>query len=65
MATVEQDSFPTDGLATVPDAMRFLVLSRQTIYTLMNNGTIPSCKIGGSRRVAWAALRRYVSEQTR
>jgi excisionase family DNA binding protein len=47
--TDSQDTPSHDGVWTVEDVMRFLKLSRTTIYELMDEG-LPSVKIGGSRR---------------
>jgi excisionase family DNA binding protein len=48
----------SQGLATVSQACKFLSVSRGTLYALMNRGELLSRKIGGLRRVPWAALHR-------
>jgi excisionase family DNA binding protein len=49
----------SDGLATVAEAGEFLSLSRAKIYALMNDGALPFCIIGGSRRIPRRALRTF------
>ncbi len=44
------------GLATIPDAMRYLSLSQSTIYKLISEGKIPVVKIGRNVRIPWAHL---------
>ena len=51
------EALAEDGLVTVTEAAGFLRLSRTTIYTLMDQGTLPFVKIGRSRRIPldWVA----------
>jgi excisionase family DNA binding protein len=48
-----------DGFATVDQVAKFLSLSRATIYALMNDGSLPSAKMGKSRRLPWSAVKAY------
>ena len=50
-----------DGFARIMEAADFLNVSRATIYVLMNDGTLPSKKIGRSRRIPWNGLREYAA----
>jgi excisionase family DNA binding protein len=50
-----------DGLATLPEARKFLGVSRSTMYKLLVTGKLPSCKIMGARRVPWQALRQLAA----
>ena len=52
----------SNGFATIPDAARFLAVSRSTIYKLMYGGDLHSKKIGRSRRIPWASLRSYAEQ---
>jgi len=45
------------------EAALTLSLSRSRIYELIANGTLPSIKIGNSRRVPTDALRTWISNQ--
>jgi excisionase family DNA binding protein len=49
-------------LLTVVDAADFLSLSRGTIYNLLDDGALSSIRIGRSRRIPLAALRRFVDD---
>jgi excisionase family DNA binding protein len=55
-ATREPESVVTDGLVSIPEACRFLSLSRASLYALMGRRALPFCKIGGSRRIPRKAL---------
>ncbi len=45
-----------DGLVTVSEAAAFLRLSRSTLYTLMDSGSLPWVRIGRTRRIPRRAL---------
>lgn len=45
-----------DGLVRMPEAEKFLGLSRSKLYELMEQGTLPYVKIGRSRRIPRKAL---------
>ncbi|WP_144715700.1 helix-turn-helix domain-containing protein [Curtobacterium pusillum] len=47
-------------LLTIPDAARQLALSRARLYELIADGTVPSVKIGGARRIRARDLAAYV-----
>jgi excisionase family DNA binding protein len=49
-----------DGLVRVPEAARFLGLSRSKIYAMMDAGELPFVKFGKSRRIIKADLSRLV-----
>jgi excisionase family DNA binding protein len=49
-----------DGLAKIGEAMKFLGISRSSVYSLMDSGALPYVKIGASRRLEWRELRRLV-----
>jgi excisionase family DNA binding protein len=55
-------NFWEEGLATVPEAARFMAISRSGVYVLMTRGVLPYSKIGKSRRIPWAALRQLAKE---
>jgi excisionase family DNA binding protein len=48
------------GLATVPEAAKFLNMSRTALYGLMDRGDLRYCKIGKIRRVPWSELQKLV-----
>jgi excisionase family DNA binding protein len=45
-----------DGLVTVPEAAKFLSLSRASIYGLMADGRLAFVKLGRSRRIPRRAM---------
>ena len=47
------DQTRQQGLTTVPKAARFLSVSRNTLYALVNSGNVPHRKIGRSVRISW------------
>jgi excisionase family DNA binding protein len=50
-----------DGFLTVPDAARFLGISRSKVYLLMDDGELIYAKFGSSRRVPRQALIDYAT----
>lgn len=54
------DMAPRRGLLRVDEAAVWLGLSKRTMYELLSRGEIPSVQIGRSRRIAFAALERFV-----
>jgi excisionase family DNA binding protein len=46
----------SNGLVTVPEAARFLSISRTAVYALMGSGSLPYVKIGRCRRIPKDAL---------
>jgi excisionase family DNA binding protein len=55
-------SLVADGLASIPEAADFLGISRGKLYSMMDKGEIKFCKLGKSRRVPWAALKKLAAE---
>ena len=47
-------------LVTLPDAARFLSVSRGSLYDLLTTGELASVHIGRSRRIPMGELRRYI-----
>jgi len=47
-------------LVNVKEVARRLGLSRSVVYQFVQSGSLPSLKIGGSRRIAVADLERFV-----
>jgi excisionase family DNA binding protein len=56
---------PRDGLATVDEAIRYLNLSRSSVYVMLNAGTLPCRRMPGLRavRIPWSALRLLATVQ--
>ena len=50
-------------LVSMPDAARFLSVSRGSLYDLLTTGQLASVHIGRSRRIPMGELRRYVRER--
>ena len=66
MHATEQDLTERDDdlrLVTLPEAARFLCVSRGTLYDLLTSGQLPSVHIGRARRVPMGELRRFVRER--
>lgn len=51
-----RDELLADGLTNVAGACQFLGLSRTSVYSLMDSGTLPYVKLGASRRIPRRAL---------
>jgi excisionase family DNA binding protein len=57
MSTFEEKTdLVLEGLDRIREVAKFLKLSNSTIYGLMANGTLPSVKIGKSRRIPHRAV---------
>ena len=54
--TEKEQTVVAEGLLSVPEAMRFLSISRTTLYDLMDAGKLVYSKIGRSRRIPRRAL---------
>jgi excisionase family DNA binding protein len=57
MTDINNQQIVKDGLERVTDAARFLGVSRSLIYKLLDEGVLPSVKIGNSRRIPIRAVR--------
>ncbi|AWB43416.1 transcriptional regulator [Paenibacillus sp. CAA11] len=53
-----------EKMFSIKEAKVVLGLSYNTVYRLINNGTINAVKIGGSIRIPQAALRKFILEDT-
>lgn len=54
-----------DRIAVSPrEAARRLGVSVPTFYTLLNNGTIPSVKVGARRLISVKALHRFMGDDS-
>lgn len=62
MSHVDKREMVSDGLERVADVARFLGLSRSQVYRLIADGTLPSVKIGSSRRIPIRAVRDLASD---
>lgn len=66
MHATAQDASDVDDdlrLVTLPEAARFLCVSRGTLYDLLTSGQLSSVHIGRARRVPMGELRRFVRER--
>ena len=45
-----------EGLVTIETAMDFLDISRASLYRLINDGTLPTVKLIGARRIPRRSL---------
>jgi excisionase family DNA binding protein len=48
-----------EGFVTVPEAAKFLSVSRAKVYAMMDQGELAYCKFGKSRRIPRRALQEY------
>ncbi|MFD0716223.1 helix-turn-helix domain-containing protein [Paenibacillus sp. GCM10027626] len=53
-----------ERLFTIREVMDILQLSYTTVYAMCNNGTLPSCKVGGSIRIPQESLRNFILNNT-
>ncbi|OBY76512.1 hypothetical protein BBG47_26680 [Paenibacillus sp. KS1] len=53
-----------EKMYSIKEAKAVLGLSYNTVYRLINYGTINAVKIGGSIRIPQAALRKFILEDT-
>jgi len=51
----------SDGLQRIAEAARFLGVSRSLMYRLINSGTLPTVRIGRSRRIPIRAVREFAA----
>ena len=56
MVRIDRDELVEEGLATVPEAIEFLKVSRTTLYRLMDSGKLPYVSLGRCRRIPKRAL---------
>jgi excisionase family DNA binding protein len=52
----------SDGFVSVPDAARFLQLSRSKVYALMESGELTYAKFGRCRRIPRRALTEFAEK---
>lgn len=52
--------YPTEGLARVPDAAKFLSVGRDTVYRMIKDGQLESCTVRNAIRIPWSALHSLV-----
>lgn len=50
-----------DGLVTVAEACKHLAVSRSFLYSEMDAGALPFCRLGRSRRIPRRALIQYAA----
>ena len=50
-------------LVTLPEAARFLSVSRGSLYDLLTKGELASVHIGRSRRIPMGEVRRFIRER--
>jgi hypothetical protein len=52
----DNEQIVLEGLVTIEGAMDFLDISRASLYRLINDGTLPTVKLIGARRIPRRAL---------
>jgi excisionase family DNA binding protein len=50
-----------EGFASIPEAQKYLNLSRSSIYRLMDDNQLAFARFGRSRRIPLAALRSFAA----
>ena len=53
------------AVLTIRDAAAFLHCHTSTLYRLVKRGEIPAFRLGGSWRLTWDALERWMRESQR
>ena len=61
-ATARAAATPETMLLRPEEAARELRIARRRIFDMIRDGTLPSVKIGKSRRISRAALEEYVAK---
>jgi excisionase family DNA binding protein len=56
MNTLSNHDLVTEGLQRIAEAARFLGVSRSLVYRLINDGVLPTVRIGRSRRIPIRAV---------
>lgn len=56
---VTESQYPREGYASVPDAARFLNVSKHTIYRLINSAKLNAIEVGVQKRIMWADLHSF------
>jgi excisionase family DNA binding protein len=51
MTDEEKEKLVAEGMWTVPQAAKFLGISRSKVYTMMDSGQLSYLKLGSSRRI--------------
>ncbi|TGV29327.1 DNA-binding protein [Mesorhizobium sp. M00.F.Ca.ET.186.01.1.1] len=54
-----------ERLYTIREIMDILQLSYTTVDAMCSNGTLPSCKVGGSIRIPQESLRNFILNNTK
>ena len=60
MVSGKEDDRPA-GLASIPVAAKFLSLSRNKLYQLVDSGEVPSRRFGRAVRIPWVWLLKQAS----
>jgi excisionase family DNA binding protein len=63
MAKPGADELLTDGLDRVSEVAGFLRVSRSQVYRMLDEGLLPSVRIGNARRVPRRAVRELLLRQ--
>ncbi|MBI9101610.1 MAG: ATP-binding cassette domain-containing protein [Spirochaetales bacterium] len=53
----------TDKAMTIKEVAKFLNISNQMVYNLVNNGSLPAFKIGSASRIMYSDLVNYINNQ--
>jgi excisionase family DNA binding protein len=61
MNILTNDEVVADGLQRISEAARFLGISRSLLYRLINNGVLPTVRIGRSRRIPIRSVRDFAA----
>lgn len=56
MDNQKQTELLSQGLQSIPEAAAFLGVSRSLVYRLINDGNLPTVRLGRSRRVPIRAV---------
>lgn len=55
-------TYPQEGLARVPEAARFLAVSRASIYKMIEAGELKFMKVRSAIRIPWKALHEFAAK---
>jgi excisionase family DNA binding protein len=58
----EKLSLVAGGLATIPEAAKFLGVSKSQVYVWMKRKQLPFSKLGAARRIPWRAVHQMAAD---
>jgi excisionase family DNA binding protein len=54
---------PPSSMLTIPEACKYLRISKHPLYDLINSGQLPSVKIGGRRFIRMRSIQEFLDRR--